>query len=48
VPVRDNTAVSESGKPASKTDGVKFLRMENGNAVYEVGAGSYQFVSATK
>ena len=35
--------VTESGKPADKAEGVKFLRMENWKAVYEVSAGSYKF-----
>jgi alpha-L-rhamnosidase len=37
--------VTESGKPADKAEGVKFLRMENNAAVYAVGSGSYQFQS---
>jgi alpha-L-rhamnosidase len=47
VPVASKNAdgVTESGKPALKADGVKFLRMENGAAVYEVGAGFYRFGS---
>jgi alpha-L-rhamnosidase len=43
VPAKDAAAVTESGKPANKADGVKFLRMENGAAVYEVGSGQYRF-----
>jgi len=43
VPARDNSTVTESGKPAAQSKGVEFLRMENGKAVYEVGSGSYQF-----
>jgi alpha-L-rhamnosidase len=42
---KDETGVTESGKPATKADGVKFLRMENGAAVYEVGSGTYHFES---
>jgi len=38
--------VTESGKPAAKAEGVKFLRMENVAAVYEVGSGTYRFQSA--
>ncbi len=45
VPAKDEAGVTESGKPASKSDGVKFLRMENGSAVYEVGSGTYRFQS---
>ena len=45
VPAKDAAAVTESGKPASEAEGVKFLRMENDRAVYQVAAGSYGFVS---
>ena len=46
VPTKDATGVTESGKPATKAVGAKFLRMENGAAVYAVGSGTYQFQSA--
>jgi alpha-L-rhamnosidase len=46
VPAKDEAGVTESGKPAAKAPGVKFLRMENGAAVYEVGSGTYQFQAA--
>ena len=36
--------VWESGKPVEQAEGVKFLRMENDTALYEVGSGIYQFV----
>ena len=45
VPAKDASAVTESGKPVTKAEGVKFLRMENGAAVYAVGSGDYQFQS---
>ena len=45
VPAKDAAAVTESGKAASEAEGVKFLRMENDRAVYQVAAGSYGFVS---
>ncbi len=45
VPAKDAAGVSESGKLAAKADGVKFLRMENGAAVFAVGSGCYQFRS---
>jgi alpha-L-rhamnosidase len=45
VPAINGDGVTESGKPAAKAAGVKFLRMENGAAVYEVGSGSYRFCS---
>ena len=43
VPVKDITSVTESGKPIAQAEGVKFLRMESGAAVYEVGSGIYHF-----
>ena len=43
VPAADATAVKESGKPATKAEGVKFLRMANSAAVFEVGSGEYEF-----
>jgi alpha-L-rhamnosidase len=43
VPAKDAAAVTESGTPAATAAGVKFLRMENGAALYEVGSGTYQF-----
>ena len=45
VPAKDAAVVTESGKPADKAKGVKFLRMENNAAVYEIGSGTYQFQS---
>jgi len=43
VPAKDAAGVTESGKPADQAQGVKFLRMESGAAVYEVGSGCYKF-----
>ncbi|HEY4416908.1 MAG TPA: family 78 glycoside hydrolase catalytic domain [Verrucomicrobiae bacterium] len=45
VPAKDSDAVTESGDPVAKMDGVKFLRMENGRAVFELGSGTYAFNS---
>lgn len=47
MPARDDTPVTEGGCAIEKAKGVKFLRMENGAAVYEVGSGRYQFCSGT-
>ena len=47
VPAKDAAGVTESGKPAAKAEGVKFLRMENGAAVYGIGSGTYRFCSQT-
>jgi alpha-L-rhamnosidase len=45
VPAKNADAVTESGKPATQSEGVKFLRAENGWAIYEVTSGRYHFVS---
>ena len=45
VPAKDAAEVTESGKPAAQAEGVKFLRMENNAAIYEVGSGTYRFQS---
>ena len=41
----NSAVVTESGIPAIKAEGVKFLRMENDAAVYEVVSGCYSFCS---
>ena len=46
VPARDRFSVTESQKPAESSSGVKFLRFEDGNAVYEIGSGNYFFRSS--
>ena len=43
VPAKDAASVLESGKPASKADGVQFVKMEGDAAVFEVKAGKYIF-----
>ncbi|GAA3896005.1 alpha-L-rhamnosidase [Streptomyces lacrimifluminis] len=43
VPATSRSAVTEGGRPARAAKGVRFLRMENGAAVFEVGSGSYRF-----
>jgi alpha-L-rhamnosidase len=45
VPAAEADSVTESGTPAAKADGVQFLRAERGEAVFEVGSGSYTFAS---
>jgi alpha-L-rhamnosidase len=42
VPVASESEVKEGGKPIQKREGVKFLRLENGNAVFEIGSGNYR------
>ena len=43
VPARAVEAVSEGGQPVANAAGVKFLRMDRGAAVFEVGSGKYAF-----
>jgi alpha-L-rhamnosidase len=45
-PAKDAAGITESNKQAAEADGVKFLRMENGTAVYAVGSGIYRFRSS--
>lgn len=48
VPTTDPQSVTEGGKPASQSEGVKLLRTENGTAVYEVPSGTYAFHALLK
>ncbi len=45
IPAKNARDVTESGAAARKAKGVNFLRQEDGNAVFEVSSGNYQFVS---
>ena len=45
VPAKSVERVLEGGMFARNAPGVKFLRMENGRAVFNVGSGKYHFVS---
>ncbi len=45
VPAEDMSRVTESGKPVKDSEGVKFLRMEKGAALFKVDSGSYIFES---
>ena len=45
VPAKEASSVTESGKKAAEMKGVKFVRSEGGNAVFEVESGSYSFKS---
>ena len=48
VPAADARSVTESDESADHAEGVKFLRMQNGAAIYEVGSGTYRFGSVVK
>jgi alpha-L-rhamnosidase len=43
VPAADPTTVTESGKPTAQSEGVRFVRSEEGAAVYELASGTYRF-----
>ena len=45
IPAASVETVTESGKPAAQSGGVKFLRMENDRAVFEIESGAYTFGS---
>ena len=46
VPVERKEAVTESGRPATKAEGVRSLRIQDREAVFEVESGSYNFTAA--
>lgn len=48
LPASSANEVTEGGKPIASSRGVRFVRFENGKAVYELISGSYKFVSAQK
>ncbi|MCY2993817.1 MAG: glycoside hydrolase family 78 protein [Planctomycetota bacterium] len=43
MPAQDPATVTEGGRPIEQAQGVKFLRQENGAAIYAVPSGVYQF-----
>lgn len=43
VPATDTSEVTIDGRPATKTEGVYWVRMEGQYAVYETGSGNYHF-----
>ena len=45
VPAKNAARVMESGQPANKSKSLRFLRMEDGNAVFEASSGHYSFWS---
>lgn len=48
VPAINPSSITENGKSPVTVEGVKFIRYENGQAVYKVLSGSYHFRSALK
>lgn len=45
VPAKDAEQVEESGVSAGQSPGVKFMKYENGRAIYELDSGVYVFSS---
>jgi alpha-L-rhamnosidase len=43
LPAKSANDIGEGGVPATKAPGVQFLRIENGNALFEIGSGTYRF-----
>jgi alpha-L-rhamnosidase len=46
VPAKNPDNVTEAGKPATDSPGVKFVRFQDGSAVFNVASGTYQFQAA--
>lgn len=45
VPAKSVDDVTESGKEVNNAEDVKFIKMDEGKAVFEIGSGNYHFVS---
>ncbi len=45
VPTGNASSVKESGQDASAAKNVKFVRFDDGKAVFEIGSGSYEFTA---
>lgn len=48
VPTINVEGIIESGRLAAKAVGVKFIKYENGDAVYKISSGNYHFQSQLK
>jgi alpha-L-rhamnosidase len=46
IPAKSVDGITESGKKAADAEGLKFVKMDGGYAVYEAGSGDYSFKSA--
>jgi hypothetical protein len=45
VPAQNPAQVEEGGLPAESAEGVQFVKMADGCAVYEIGSGTYLFTT---
>ena len=43
LPAMGLAGITESGKPVLEAEGVRFIGMLDGNAVFEIGSGTYRF-----
>ena len=48
LPAKDVLSIFESNEPVTWAKGVKFNRMEKGNAVFDIASGNYSFVTQIK
>jgi alpha-L-rhamnosidase len=46
LPASSEKSIKENGKSLKSAKGLKFIKYENGKAVFELGSGSYKFTSA--
>jgi alpha-L-rhamnosidase len=46
LPASSEKSVKENGKPVSSSKGIRFVKFDNGKAVYELGSGSFNFTSS--
>jgi alpha-L-rhamnosidase len=45
IPAKDASSVMEGKKPAAQAQAVRFIAMEDNNALFDIGSGTYHFVS---
>lgn len=45
IPASSQNTITESGEKAASVKGIKFIKMEGSQAVYEIGSGEYSFAS---
>jgi alpha-L-rhamnosidase len=45
IPAKNAKNITESGRLAINAEGVRFLKIKQGTAVFVIGSGGYQFVS---
>jgi alpha-L-rhamnosidase len=44
LPADINSQVYENSSPTEQSEDVRFIKIENGNAIYHTGSGSYDFL----